>query len=477
MKRGRPIPFVLLFLSCLTITTVAQIEKQAQTYDVTLEDCLSSTLTRSPEIEQLRAYVESAAGTRLIYRSRALPQLATQLSVGGRGGDLYIPPDVKAVLTNSITRLVTNNAPVIGPQVYSLVTAQFSQPLFDAGVPPSLHRGRLEVILAQQNLNRAITDRLHEARLIFLQAQYLRDLIAIHVELDQHLQANVQSEQQRHDVGAANEAELKAAKIQQLNLELNLTNLRAEYFSTVTRLAEVCGRDPSRNTNGASQVWLPKPVGALRYELVQVDLAQQSSYALQHRADLKLLQALVDATAADKRTVQAGYLPTISLVASGLFFPQSALVSKQTDIVPGQDTRTSELEAGVALTWRVVDNGQVFGAARQLSAIQQAYEITLHKLEQNIPRELATIEGSLQSAKERHEAFVKSVEAAEENLQLIEAQVSLGQATQFDFLKAQTNLLSVREGLVEATHSQEAARAELDHATGRYLDYSPAPAP
>ena len=287
----------------------------------------------------------------------------------------------------------------------------------------------------------------------------------------------MQSEQQRYDVGAANEAELKAAKIQQLNLELNLANLRADGFATVTRLAEVCGRDPSQHTNGASRLWLPKPVGALRYEPTPVDLAQQSAYALQHRADLKLLQALIDATTADKQTVQGAYLPTISLVASGLFFPQSALVSKQTDIVPGQDTRASQLEAGVAMSWRIIDNGQIIGASRQLAATQQAYEITRRKLEQNVPRELATVEGALQSADERHEAFLKAAEAAEQNLRLVEAQVTLGQATQFDFLKAQTNLLSVREGIADATHSHEVARAELDHVTGRYLEYIAAAVP
>jgi outer membrane protein TolC len=454
MKRGTSLSFILLFLFCRTTATDAQIEKQAQTYELTMEDCLASTLTQNPEIQQLRANVESAAGTRLVYRSRALPQLAAQTQDGLRGGTLY---------------------PQSG--LFSLVTAQFSQPLFDAGVPPTLHRGRLEVILAQQNLNRAITDRLHEARLVFLLSLYLRDLVAVHEELDKHLQANVQSEQQRLDIGASNEAELKAAKIQKLNLELALANLRGYYFSNVMRLAEICGRDPTQRTNGISQLWLPKPVGALRYEPVKINLAQESAYALQHRADLKLLQALVDAAAAEKQAVQAGYLPTISLVASGLFIPQNLLVSKQTDIVPGQDTRTSQLEAGVALTWTIVDNGQVTGASHQLAATQQAYEIMLHKLEQNIPRELATVEGTLQSTDERREAFLKAAEAAEENLRLIEAQVSLGEATQLDFLKAQGNLLSVRAGIAEAMYSHETARAELDHATGRYLEYIPTPAP
>jgi outer membrane protein TolC len=477
MKRVASNGFVLLFVLCLAKTAVAQIEKQAQTYDLTMEDCLASTLTQNPEIQQLRKDVERAAGTRLVYRSRVLPQLAAQVSVGGRGGDLYNPPDIKTITNNTGNVLITNSATVFYPQLYGLVTAQFSQPLFDAGIPPALRRGRLEVILAQQNLNRAVTDRLLEARVIFLQALYLRDLVAVHEELDRHLQANVQSEQQRLDVGAGSEAALKSAKIQQLNLALDLANLRNSYFSTVIRIAGVCGRDPAQGTNGPRRLSLPKPVGALRYEPAKVDVAQESAYALQHRADLKLLHALVDATAADKQTVQGAYFPSVSLVASGLLIPQSLLVSKQTDIVPGQDTRMSEAEAGVALSWRVIDNGQVIGASRQLAATQQAYEIMLHKLEQNISRELATVAGALQSADERRDAFLKSAESAEENLRLIEAQVTLGEATQFDFLKAQSNLLSVRAGIADATYTHEAARAELDHATGRYLQYITADAP
>jgi outer membrane protein TolC len=129
----------------------------------------------------------------------------------------------------------------------------------------------------------------------------------------------------------------------------------------------------------------------------------------------------------------------------------------------------------VALSWRIVDNGQVIGASHELAAIQQVYETLLTKLEQNIPRELANVAGSLQSADARREAFLRSVESAEENLRLIEAQVTLGEATQFDFLKAQNNLLSVRAGLLSAVWAHETARAELDHVTGRYLQYDATP--
>jgi outer membrane protein TolC len=448
MRRRLNIVLLLMLMFCVSRTALAQIEKQAQTYDMTLEDCLAWTLKGNPDIQQSRMDVERAAGTKLVFRSRALPQLNAQLNAGLREGNLY-PPS--------------------GP--FALATAQFSQPLFDMAIPPTLRRAKLEVILAQQALHQIVSDQLYTARVNFLQALYFRDLIALYEEIDKRLQANVQSEQQRIDAGTGHDEAVKTAKIQQLNLELQLTNLRGSYFSTVTALAQLCGRDTSGGTNGSQQMRLPNPVGVLHYEPAKTDMAQESAYALDHRADLKLLQALADATAADKQTIQAGYFPSVAVIASGLLIPQNLLVSKQTSIIPGQDPRTSEVRAGLALTWQVIDNGQITGVSRQLEALRQEYEITLHKLKQNIPRELATIEGELESADARHDALLKSAESAEENLRLIEAQVSLGEATQFDFLNAQSNLLSLRAGLVGTIQSHEAARAELDRATGRYLQY------
>ena len=442
--------FVLLFAWCVTEPAAAQIEKQAQMYSLTLEDCLAWAFRQNPDIQQSRADVERAAGTKLVYRSRALPDLAGQVSGGLRGGSLYSPS---------------------GP--FGIFTAQFSQPLIDIGIPPALRRGQLEIILAQQSLNRDVINQLHEVRVTFLRALYFRDLIALYEEIDERLQTNVVSEQQRLDVGTGNEAAVKSATIQELNLALGLSNLRGEYFAAVTRITELCGRDPTEGANGARQLRLPKPVGELRYEPVNVDLPQASAYALQHRADVKLLAALADAAAADRQAVRAGYFPLVSLTASGLFIPNNYLLNKQTQIVAGQDTRTTEYRAGVAVSWRVIDNGQVTGASRRLEATRQGYEVALNQLKQSVPRELADIEGALQNADGRRNALLKAAAEAEENLKLIETQVALGQATQFDFLKAQGNLLSVRAGLVEATYSHEIARAELDRATGRYLEYHP----
>jgi outer membrane protein TolC len=444
---------IFLFAFCAVLSTNAQIEKQAETYDLTAAGCLTGTFLQNPEIRRLRADVERATGTKIVYWSRALPQLAGQASGGFRGGSLY------------------SDGPEGNLDGFGVLTAQFSQPLIDVGIPPALRRGRLEVIIAQQSLNREVTERLHEARVTFLRALYLRDLIVLYEEIGKRLQANVDSEQQRFDVGTGNEAALKWAKIQKLNLERDLANSRADYFSTVTRLAELSGHDLTETPGGAGRLRLPRPVGELPYGSVNLDLARETAYALAHRADLKLLQTLSDAAQSDKRIVQAGYFPLVSLTASTLFIPQNVLLSKQTGTVPGQDTRSTEYRAGAALSWSVIDNGRVTGASRRVEATRQGYEVVLHKLEQDVPRELAAVAGALQNATARHQALVESAVAADENLKLIETQLALGQSTQLDFLKAQNNLLSVRAGILEATYTHEIARAELDHVTGRYLEY------
>jgi outer membrane protein TolC len=468
MKSRRYLLFGWLLVLGAVRPAVAQVEQHVQSYDLTLEDCLALTFRQYPEIQRLRVDVERAAGTRVVYRSRALPQLTAQMALGLRGGNLYNSPQIE---TNAKGRATTNNAAALYPTVLATLVPALSQPLIDVGIPPALRRGRLEVIFAQQNLNREVTDRLHEARTTFLQALYLRDIVAIYEDIDQRLQANVQSEQQRLDVGNGSEAALKSAKIQELNLQLDLSNLRGDYFAVLTRITELCGLNLSEDTKGSRQLWLPRPVGELRYEPLAVDLPRESAYALENRADLKLFRAAVDAAAADRQIAQAGYFPFVSLVGSAVYIPQGYLLTKQTYIVPGQQTQSTEARFGVAMSWQVIDNGQVTGASHRIEAIRQIYRLTLHKLEQSVPRELATIEGSLQAADARHAALVKSTAEAEENLKLIETQIGLGQATQLDFLNAQRNLLSVRAGLENATYSHEIARAEMDRATGRYLQF------
>jgi outer membrane protein TolC len=223
---------------------------------------------------------------------------------------------------------------------------------------------------------------------------------------------------------------------------------------------------------GAGRLRLPLPAGVLRYEPLQFDRDQESERALKQRSDLLLLRQVVEAAGEEKRLIQAGYFPFITLTSSTLFIPENVLLSRQADVVPGRETRASEYRAGAVLSWRVVDNGQVTGASQRTESTRQLYQIILRKLEENVPRELARVAEAAENADARLAALTKAGAAAEDNLKLVETKVVLGEATQLDFLNAQQNLLLVRAGVLQATYDHENARAQLNRVTGAYIDFA-----
>src|SRR5204863_36323 len=81
-----------------------------------------------------------------------------------------------------------------------------TQTLFNAGLPASLRRGDVEVLIAQQQLNVAVVDQLHAARLAFYSALYNRSLEFIRREQQRTLQENVTTQRTRLQAGLADKS-------------------------------------------------------------------------------------------------------------------------------------------------------------------------------------------------------------------------------------------------------------------------------
>src|SRR5207244_12880909 len=64
----------------------------------------------------------------------------------------------------------------------SVGRGNLEQTLFNMAVPPSLRRGDIEVLIAQQQLNVAVVQQLHAARLAFYAALYNRSLESLRDE-------------------------------------------------------------------------------------------------------------------------------------------------------------------------------------------------------------------------------------------------------------------------------------------------------
>ena len=142
---------------------------------VTLEEVLQTTLEKNPAIQEAKAGLEQAAGQRLVFRSVVWPN-----------AELGVPAGVQA----------GHRAGESGVKGFGIGRGLLDQTLFDMAVPPSLRRGDIEVLIAQQQLNVAVVEQLHAARLAFYAALYNRSLESIRDEQRQKLEENVATQKE-----------------------------------------------------------------------------------------------------------------------------------------------------------------------------------------------------------------------------------------------------------------------------------------
>ena len=133
---------------------------------VTLQEVLHTTLERNPAILEAKAGLEQAAGKRLVFRSIVWPDFEVLVPAGVQYG---------------------HRAGESGVKGFAVGRGNLEQTLFNMAVPPSLRRGDIAVLISQQQLNVAVVEQLHAARLAFYAALYNRSLESIRDEQVQKL--------------------------------------------------------------------------------------------------------------------------------------------------------------------------------------------------------------------------------------------------------------------------------------------------
>src|SRR6266478_3818843 len=227
---------------------------------ITLEGVLQTTLDENPAIQEAKSGLEQASGQRLVFRSVVWPH-----------GEVGVPAGVQA----------GHRAGESGVKGFAVGRGSLEQVLFNMAVPPSLRRGDVEVLIAQQQLNVAVVEQLHAARLAFYAALYNRSLESIREEQRQKLQDNVATQKDRFEAGLADRSAFTSATVQASELEPQIESAHRAYLNAQLQLAEVMAVDPAKSA-------LPEPEGELRFVPMRFDVDPETAAALQRRADLKL---------------------------------------------------------------------------------------------------------------------------------------------------------------------------------------------
>lgn len=410
---------------------------------ITLERVLQVTLEKNPAIEQAKSGLEQAAGQRLVFRSVAWPNV-----------ELGVPAGVQ----------VGHRAGENGVKGFAVGRGSLDQTLFNAGLPASMRRGDVEVLIAQQQLNVAVVEQLHTARLAFYAALYNQSLESIRREQQRRLAENAATQRTRFEAGLADKSALTSATVQASELNTQIESAHRVYLDAQLQLALAMAINPAKTS-------LPEPEGELQSIPLRVDLDSETAAALQRRADVKLARLFVRSANEDQRIIEADYYPIITGNINGEYVPVSG-IHRQGSTSKTQDFIGSEMRERAAYTWHVIDNGKVGGADLRARSAREINELTCRKLEANIPRELSHIADWLKATEERERSLVGASDAAEESARVIQQNVASGLASPLEYRVTQNAFLETKSGLLEAIYQHNLAVAEWDRATGRYFQFS-----
>lgn len=411
---------------------------------VTLEAVLDATLEKNPAIQQARLNLEQAAGQRLVLRSIMWPDARLGVPAGVQGG---------------------HRAGENSTKVFGFVRGLLTQPLFNAAIPSSLRRGDVGLLIAQQQLNVAVVEQLHAARLAFYAAIYNHDLQSLRETQRKRLDENVASQKDRYEAGLIDRSALTGATVQARELDSQIETARRAYAEARLKLAEAMGRYLGPEAS------LPKAEGELQFATVVLDLDAETAAALERRADLKLARFLVRAANEDQRIIQARYYPAVVGSLRGDYLPVSG-IHREGSTSRTQDFLSSEIREGAACTWQVIDNGKVGGAVLQKGKAREINEVACRKLEWNVGSELLRIRNDLKAIEARRNSLTAAADAAEQEVTGVEQNLAGGLASQLEYRVAESGYLKTKSGLLEASYLHNVALAEWDRATGRYLQFS-----
>jgi outer membrane protein len=425
--------FVLMCVLCLTQTTRA----------ITLHEVLQTTLEKNPAIQEAKAGLERAAGQRLVFRSIALPSAELGVPAGLQAGHRSGESGVKG---------------------FAVGRGSLDQVLFSMAVPPSLRRGDIEVLIAQQQLNVTVVEQLHAARLAFYAALYNRSLESVREDQRQKLEENVASQKNRYQAGLAHRSAFTSATVQSSELVPQIESAHRAYREAQLRLAEAMAIDPAKSS-------LPEPDGELQFVQRRLDLDSETAAALERRADLKLARLFARAANEDERIIAADYYPAVGGNIHGEYVPVTG-IHRQGSTSKTQDFIGSEIVERAAYTWQVIDNGRVGGAVLQARAAREMNELTCRKLEANIGRELSHIANDLKAIEGRETSLSEASESAEESARTVRENVVSGLISPLEYRFSQNAFLTTKSGLLDAIYQHNVTVAELDRASGLYFQFS-----
>ena len=428
-RSAGPIPTLLVAL--LAIGFVGSLRAEVPSYEI--EQGVALADSQNPEVIIARKKVEAAHGGLIEARSGYLPSVISSGFADKRQ-------------TQSDTRLREEdyNASVRALQnVYT-------------GGAVSNQVGIAELIVEKQRceLEEVRNKVAMDVRVAFYDVLLNRAKVRVRENSVRVFGEEVKTQEERLRAGIVGTLNVRRAQVALANEQPELANTKTQLTNSYLRLGELFGIDFRSNPDQPRF----EVAGQLQYAALHPDLNECLGRADVNRAEIKARQ--IDVQIEDRQ-----YLVDRSELRPHVQLFSGYEVYSERDPLVGQEFNHGYL-AGVNATWHLFDGFATKGRMQATRARREAAVAALEAARRAVASEVRSAFLDLQQGENILETETKSVQTADESLEIAKTNLAAGLGTQLDILQAAADVTRTRTTRLSAIYLHNVALARLARACG-----------
>ena len=441
--------FSLRLLTIISVLCLLPIRmSQAETLQLTLEECIQIALENNPQIEIARQQYQANQGVLTQAKSFYLPQLSGGIGYGRQYIDTEFPVDEDNVGSGLL---------------------QISQLIFDFGKTTGLiDTSSFNLQASGENLAQVYHDLVFDVKSRFYNVLEARRLIGVAEQAVDNFEQQLYRAQRFFESGVRTRIDVTNAEVNLSNEKLNLLRSNADYKTALVSLEQVIGTVP--NNGDYEPITNEPPTEELASQKPEMpdSLDTLLQTAEVNRPGLKEFQFLIQAAESSITQARGDYWPTIDAVGDYNTF--------ETDLPSLSD----QWQITARLNWEFFSGFETEGKVAEATAQLREVQAGLRDFELEVTRDVTDSYLRADENREGVDIADQTVELAEENLRLAEGRYKAGIGDLLEFNDAQLLYTQNQSNLVITYYNYLTALARIDRAVGvtpELVDYDMTAAP
>lgn len=422
-----------------------------------LRKCIDYAIEHNIEIMQQDLKVKGAEVDLNTSKNQRLPNLT---GAAGQSFNFGRSPNASTGVFEAKTASLTS---------FSVAT---NIPIFTGfQIQNQIKANEMSLLAATAGLNRAKENMELQITAYFLEVLFKKEILRVYKEQASLTQKQVERTAILVETGKVAESQLYDIKAQLAQDELNVTTSDNDLQLSLLNLAQGLNLQSMQGFD----IEAPKLTETLMVEDVLAGLVKPEvvyNQAVQTRPHVKEAQFNVESTKKALKVAEAGYWPTLSFGASydnsfshvygaDPAFPNSPIAHQLRD--------NYRIAVGLNLSVPIFDRFQTRNQVRQARLNIENQELILDNVKLALFKEIQQAYQNATASQAKFISTERAYEAAAESFKYAEERYQIGKTSVFEYIEAQTNLISSKSQQIQAKYDFVFRSKILDFYQGREI--------